>query len=105
MGAAGAIVAAAALRREREIVAYLREAGAVSAETAKPYARADHFGGAVFDRLVRSGSIRKVEAGVWLDEAAYAAQCAKRAKVQGWVVVVGLGVFLLVMGLGILSPR
>ena len=69
---ATAAIAAAAMRSERRVVAALRTAGAVSAETATPLTTDGVMLRGAMARLVRKGAVvARGDGAYWLDEAGY----------------------------------
>lgn len=72
-----AAAAGAAARGRRQVARDLREAGALSADAALPYAPPSRLAARALERMLRDGVVRETGAGVyWLDEPAYAARLA-----------------------------
>jgi hypothetical protein len=90
MSNAGAALIAVRMRRERQIVAALREHAALSPTTATPLIRPDGLGRAALRSLIRNGAVTEVGAGsYYLDGAAYDAMRSRRR--------LRLGVMLLIV--------
>lgn len=71
-GGTTAVMAAAAMRSERRVVAALRAAGAISADTAATLPTEGVMVRGALARLVRKGAVIARDDGpVWLDEVAY----------------------------------
>ena len=84
MSNAGAVVAVLRLRKEREIVAALRDRAAVSEKAAATLTPSGGIKGSVLRSLVRNGAVRETGAGAfYLDEAAYAAMRSRRRDPHG----------------------
>lgn len=88
MSNAGAVVAVLRLRKERDIVAALRERGAVSETTATPLERKGGFEQRVMRDLLKHGAVKETASSAfYLDEAAYDDMRAKRRS-RGMIVAV-----------------
>ena len=99
MSNAGAIVAAVRLRKEREVVAFLKERGALSAAVATQLDPSSLMGKAALRSLVRNRAVIESSPGSYhLELEAYEALRSKRRLRIGILVVlalcVGVAVFL-----------
>lgn len=97
MSNAGAIVAAVRLRKEREIVAFLKERGAVSATTAVQIDQQSLVGKAALRSLVRHRAVIGAATGAYyLDNDAYQTLRSQRRMRIGILMVLVLGVAIAV---------
>lgn len=89
---AAAVIAAAAMRAEREIVAHLRSRRATSPELATDLPPLRRVGERRLQRLVDARVVREAPGGFWLDETVYASYRADRrsAKVVLFVALLGV---------------
>ena len=94
---ATSVIAAAAMRAEREIVQHFRRAGATSPERAvEPPLDLRPLGERRLGRLVKAGILRPAEGGLWLDERLYESYHADRRTALLFVVLALLGVLIAV---------
>ncbi len=94
MSNAGAVVAVLRLRKEREIVAALRERAAVSEKAAATLTPTGGMKQSALRSLVGNGAVRETGAGAYyLDEAAYAAMRSKRRVRMGLLLAAVLAAF------------
>ena len=92
MGAATGAIIAAQIRKEKELAAYLRERGALSATTAADLRLKKGYHQAKVKRVVRRGAFMQTDDGLhWLDEAGFSAMLSRRRRTILWTMV---GVFL-----------
>ena len=90
MSNAGGVIVAIRMRKERQIVAVLRENAAVSAATAKPLPSHRLSQGALRS-LVRNGAVTVVEGDrYYLDETAYNAMRSARRRKIGLILLIVL---------------
>lgn len=66
------VIAAAAARAERQIVAHLRDAGATTPERATSLPEMRPLGRRRLERLISARVVLETSRGYWLDETAYA---------------------------------
>jgi hypothetical protein len=86
-GAAGAIIAAAAARREREMITALRESSALSANAAIAITPRGQMGRAVLRRLMEGGAVKEAAGPrYWLDERAYEDYRIARNQRATWII-------------------
>lgn len=82
MGASAAVVAAALIRKERELVEHFKQAGAVSSSSARSLTDLGVQERVAWPRLVRSGVIREGAPGTYyLEESAWVALGQRRRRV------------------------
>lgn len=95
---ATSVIAAAAMRAEREIVDHFRRVGATSAERAVP-APADlrPLGERRLGRLVKAGVLRPADGGLWLDERLYESYHSDRRTALLFVVLAIVGIAISVL--------
>jgi len=94
MSNAAAIVAAQRIRKERHLVAHLREQGATSSANATTLDGQRGLAQAALRGLLRHGAVQQTSGGgYWLDESAYDAMRAARRKraflIVGLMLVLG----------------
>jgi hypothetical protein len=89
----GAIVAAIKLRKERHLVALLRERNALSAVNAIEIDKQSGLANAAFRSLIRNGAVIQSQPGwYWLDEAAYTKMRATRTMLMSVVIVAAIAI-------------
>ncbi len=95
---AAVIAAAAASRGQGEVVRRLRDAGALSADTATAIGSLSRLGRRALARLIRGGLVHKTAPGIcWLDEAAFALR--QKSAHRFLAVVAGIGLIVLAAGI------
>jgi hypothetical protein len=94
---AASVIAAAAMRAEREIVAHLRSRRATSPETATELPPLSPLAERRLRRLVDARAVREAPNGYWLDEVVYASHLADRRSVALLLLVALFGVLLAVL--------
>src|SRR3954463_12544510 len=94
--------AAAARRAERRLVGHLREAGAVTSDSACSIPDQRWMGNRVLSRLIRAGAIHEVKTGYYLDEEVYLAYHARRHRVAFTIIGTLVGILVVVASLFII---
>lgn len=96
-----AAIAVAANKAERRVVQALRDAGAVSAETAAALKPNRLFERGALRRLMKRGAVRETRDLYWLDETAYAAFVQGRRGLARLIVGYAVGVALALAALAV----
>jgi hypothetical protein len=105
MSNAGAALMAVRMRRERQIIAALREHAALSQATATPLRRPDGLGRAALRSLIRNGAVTEVGTGsYYLDEAAYDAMRSKRRLRMGVMLLIVLAAAVVALVFSAANP-
>jgi hypothetical protein len=94
---ATAVIAAAALRAEREIVAHLRGHRATAPDLATELPPLRRVGERRLRRLLDARAVREAPGGYWLDEAVYASYRADQRSVKVLLFVALFGVLVAVL--------
>ena len=94
---ATSVIAAAAMRAEREIVDHFRRAGATSPERAVQAPDLRPLGERRLSRLVKAGILRPADGGLWLDERLYESYHSDRRTALLFVVLAIVGIAISVL--------